>query len=105
MRLRMAAIPALRPGSMIPLLSRVRGDALPEKTAYRDEGCEVASRCTECPLERCKYDEPNGLMTVRMRERNSQIIALQRAGATMEELTQHFGLGRRAMFRVLAKGR
>ena len=99
----MAAIPALRPGSMTPLLSRVRTNALPENVVYRDDGCEVAPRCTECPLERCRYDEPNGLMTVRMRERNAQIIALQRTGATVKELTQHFGLGRRAMFRVLAK--
>ena len=98
----MTAIAALKPGYMVPLLGRVCSDVLPENTSYPDDGCEVAPRCVECPLERCRYEEPNGLLTVRMRERNPQIIAMRADGASLEDIAARFRLARRSVFRVLA---
>ena len=100
---KMAAISAAKPGRMsLPLLGRVRSNALPEDAAYTDDGCEAAPSCLACPLERCRYEEPNGLLTIRMRERNPQIIALRAEGASVDVLMERFGIGRRTVYRVLA---
>ena len=98
----MAAIPALRPGHMIPLL-RVRCDALPENFEYQDDGCEVAPACLSCPLERCRYDEFHGLHMARLRARNPQVVALRRDGALIREIMAQFRLSRRQVYRVLAQ--
>ena len=37
---------------------KIRKEALPEYAAYQDTGCELAPSCLNCPLARCKYDEP-----------------------------------------------
>ena len=97
----MGAIPALRPGHMIPL--RVRRDALPEETAYRDNGCEVAPKCTACPLPECRYEGPGGIRAILNAERNPQIIALRRDGVSIEELSERFGLAQRSVLRVLSQ--
>ena len=90
---------------------RPRNDAFPEGLALRAPcghslpcGCaDVAECCELCPLERCKYEEPNGLMTVRMRERNSQIIALRAEGMSVDEIAEGFGISYRSVYRALAK--
>ena len=38
------------------VLGYVRSDTLPENTRYRDDGCDAALTCLECPLSLCKYD-------------------------------------------------
>ena len=38
----------------------VREDALPENQDFRDTGCSLSPRCLDCPLPRCRYDEPGG---------------------------------------------
>ena len=99
----MAAIPAQSPGRMSPpLLGRVRSDGLPENATYIDDGCEVSLTCQICPLERCRYEERNGLQAMRMRERNPQIIALRAEGAPVDEIAERFGLSPRSVFRVLS---
>ena len=88
-------IQAAKPGRMSPpLLGWVRSD----------DGCEVAPSCLACPLERCRYEEPKGLLTIRMRERNPRIIALRAEGASVDVLMERFGIGRRTVYRVLATG-
>ena len=105
----MAAIPALRPGSMIPLLSR-RNDALPEGLALRAPcghslpcGCaDVAECCELCPLERCRYEEPGGIRAIRNAERDPQIIALRAEGMPVDDIAERFRLSRRSVYRVVA---
>ena len=97
----MAAILTVQPGST--LRRRTRRDALPEGYQYRDDGCEVAPACLECPLERCRHEEPNGLLTVRLRARNPQIVASRRDGETVDEIADRYSLSRRTVFRVLAE--
>ncbi len=36
---------------------RVRTDALPEETDFRDTGCEFAKSCLSCPFSTCLYEK------------------------------------------------
>jgi len=80
---------------------RVRGDMLPEKTRYRDDGCEIHPQCLTCPLPRCRYDEPGGLNGMLNRMRDREILRLRMNGAPVEEIADEFGVSRRTVFRVL----
>jgi len=80
---------------------RVRGDMLPEKTRYRDDGCEIHPQCLTCPLPRCRYDEPGGLNGMMNRMRDREILRLRMNGAPVEEIADEFGVSRRTVFRVL----
>jgi len=80
---------------------RVRGDSLPEKTGYRDDGCEIHPHCLSCPLPRCRYDEPGGLRGMINAARDRQIVALRTGGIAVEEIADRFGLSRRTVFRIL----
>ncbi len=82
-------------------LGRVRADALPEFTRYRDDGCDVHPTCLSCPLPRCRYEEPGGLRALLNEYRDRQIIRLRRKGVPVEELAGRFGISRRTVFRVL----
>ena len=84
-----------------PLRARVRADALPEHTRYRDDGCDVHSTCLSCPLPRCRYEEPGGLRALLNAYRDEQIVQLRRKGMAVEDLADRFGVSRRTVFRVL----
>lgn len=74
---------------------------------FRDNGCELAPKCLECPFPVCKYDapargrpgRPAGSVTIRDRD----IVLLRtRYGVKAEIIAEHFGLSRRAVFRIVA---
>lgn len=81
--------------------TRVRADALPEYTHYRDDGCEVHPHCLSCPLPRCRYEEPGGLRALLNERRDREIVDLRLRGVSVEELADRFGVSRRTIFRVL----
>ena len=80
---------------------RVRADALPEFTRYRDDGCDVHHSCLSCPLPRCRYEEPGGLRALLNETRDQQILELRAEGVPVGELADRFGVSRRTVFRVL----
>ena len=82
---------------------RVRGDSLPERTGYRDDGCEIHPQCLTCPLPRCRYDEPGGLTGLLNGLRDREIVALRSRGMAVEEIADTFGVSRRTVFRVLTE--
>ena len=84
-------------------LRRVRPDALPEHTRYRDDGCDIHPHCLSCPLPRCRYDEPGGLRALLNEYRGQQMQALRRQGLSVDALALRFRLSRRTVFRILAK--
>lgn len=88
--------------ALLPL-RRVREDALPEHTRYRDDGCDVHPHCLTCPLPRCRYDEPGGVRALLNAYRDRQIVGLRRDGLTVDELARRFRISRRTVFRVLGK--
>jgi DNA-binding NarL/FixJ family response regulator len=80
---------------------RVRGDMLPERTRYQDDGCEIHPECLTCPLPRCRYDEPGGLNGMLTRMRDREVVRLRAKGAPVEEIADVFGVSRRTVFRIL----
>ncbi len=80
---------------------RVRSDALPEFTRYRDSGCDVSTSCLTCPLPRCRYEEPGGLRALLNKTRDEQIATQRATGVPVAELATRFGVSRRTVFRVL----
>lgn len=85
-----------------PLLRRVRSDALPEEIQYRDDGCDIHTRCLTCPLPRCRYDEPGGLRAMLNAYRDQQVVALRRDGAPIDQIAERYSLSRRTVFRILS---
>ena len=85
-----------------PLLRRVRSDALPEEIHYRDDGCDMHSRCLTCPLPRCRYDEPGGLRAMLNTYRDQQVVAQRRDGAPVDQIAERYSLSRRTVFRILS---
>ena len=83
---------------------RVRADALPEFTRYRDEGCDFHPSCLTCPLPRCRYDEPGGVRALLNSGRDREILHLRRRqGLAVETLAQRYGVSRRTVFRILQR--
>lgn len=80
----------------------VRSDSLPEFKLYIDDGCEVAPKCLECPLPKCRYDVQGGAKTMLNDVRDAEIARLRLdAGLSIDEIAQRFGVTRRTVYRVL----
>ena len=64
--------------------SRDELDLPPEYCHYRDEGCEFADSCLDCPFPKCIYDEPGGrqrwLKEQRDRELASRLLLIASPG-------------------------
>ena len=88
-------------GGESPIWVRVRADALPEHTRYRDDGCDVHPHCLTCPLPRCRYAEPGGLRALLNARRDCQIVEMRLQGVPVDDLAWRFGVSRRTVFRVL----
>jgi len=84
-----------------PRRPRYRTDSLPEYTRYKDDGCDVSPSCLDCPLPRCRYEEPGGLRALLNEQRDRQIIQLREKGMPVAELADYFGVSRRTVFRVI----
>ena len=91
---------------MIEGQQRVRQDALPEFTRYRDEGCDLYASCLTCPLPRCRYDKPGGARAIFNSRRDREIVHLRRRqGLSVDTLARRYGVSRRTVFRILRRGR
>ena len=66
-----------------------------------DEGCEVAPSCFDCPLSRCKHDDPDWYRFWRQRVNHLLIgLEIERDQLTNEEAAKRFGLADRQVFRI-----
>jgi AraC-like DNA-binding protein len=79
-------------------------DLPPEYCHYRDEGCELASSCLNCPFDECIYEKSGGkqrwLKSVRDKEMARLFID---EGKKAKELAQMFGISQRTVQRALKK--
>ena len=83
---------------------RIRDDALPEQIRYRDEGCDLSPSCLNCPLPRCRYDQPGGVRRLRTLGRDEEIVRLRRSERVpIDVLARRFGVSRRTVFRILKR--
>ncbi len=69
---------------------------------YNECGCEVSSCCIECPLPVCKYEEEQGIQTVRANLRALRIAHLIDEGRTIGWIMQVMGVSERTVYRALA---
>ncbi|HUV75907.1 MAG TPA: hypothetical protein VMW00_04600 [Dehalococcoidales bacterium] len=77
-------------------------DLPPEYCHYRDEGCELADSCLNCPLSKCIYDEPGGRQHWLKRQRDRQIVRLfTTEGKGAKELAIMFSISQRTVQRAL----
>ena len=78
-------------------------DLPPEHCHYRDEGCEFAGSCLNCPLPKCIYDQPRGRQRWLKRQRDSKIVRLfTTTGKGVKELASIFGISQRTVQRALS---
>ena len=83
-----------------------RSDALPEYTDYADTGCDLYPSCLNCPLPRCRYEDPGGAAAILRTGRDAHILRLNRQDhMDVDGLAEMFGLSRRTIFRVLRAAR
>ena len=77
-------------------------DLPPEYCHYRDEGCELADSCLECPFPKCIYDEPGGKQRWLKKLRAREMARLfTDNGKRVKELAQMFGVSQRTVQRAL----
>ena len=77
-------------------------DLPPEYCHYRDEGCDLAHSCLNCPFTRCIYDEAGGKQRWLKRLRAREMTRLfTTEGKEIKELALMFGISQRTVQRAL----
>ena len=77
-------------------------DLPPEYCHYKDEGCELAESCLNCPFPGCIYDVPRGKQLILKGRRDRQILhQFQKEGRGVKEMACAFGISQRTVQRVL----
>ena len=77
-------------------------DLPPEYCRYRDEGCELADSCLDCPFPKCIYEEPGGMQRWLKRRRERDMVRLHVVeGKPVKELADVFAVSERTVQRVL----
>jgi len=83
-------------------MSRDELDLPPEYCHYRDEGCEFADACLNCPLPKCIYDEPGGRQRWLKGQRDREMVRrFYIEGRGVKELALMFGISQRTVQRAL----
>jgi len=73
-------------------------------TKYPDVGCELAPKCLECPMPRCKHDVEKGHGFVLYHpERDAEIMALKSGGKKVTEIAKLMHIGRDMVYKILRK--
>ncbi len=77
-------------------------DLPPEFCHYRDEGCDLAASCLNCPFPECVDDLPGGRQRWLKRKRDTEINRLFTVeGKAAGELARTFGISLRTVQRAL----
>lgn len=76
-------------------------DLPPEYCCYKDEGCEYAKACLDCPFPQCLYDEPRGRQRWLKELRNREINRFYEAGRKVRELAVMFDVSDRTVQRAV----
>jgi len=81
-------------------------DLPPEFCRYRDEGCELAPSCLNCPLPECVEDIPWGRLKLINGLRDQEIRRqYTEEKKKVAELARDFHISTRTVHRALAAGR
>jgi hypothetical protein len=81
-------------------------DLPPEYCRYKDEGCELADSCLNCPFPDCIYVQPRGKQQWLKELRGREVLRLfETQGKGVKELALMFGVSRRTIQRILKRAR
>ena len=79
-------------------------DLPPEYCHYRDEGCDLADSCLNCPFPRCIYDQSRGKQKWLKKLRDGEIVRLANTeGKEVKELAIMFRISERTVQRALKR--
>ena len=85
-------------------LSEDKPDLPPEYCHYRDEGCEFADSCLNCPFPKCIYEEPGGKQRWLKKLRDKEMATLFSSGGRgVKDLALMFGISQRTVQRALRR--
>jgi hypothetical protein len=88
------------------LTASPRVDVVPEFYHYEDTGCEVSDSCLDCPLPRCKYDDPAWYQKHRRLAKDLKVLAVMQAeNLSVEEAAERFSVTVRTIFRIMRRCR
>lgn len=73
-------------------------DRLPEQMRYRDDGCEISSKCMECPLSTCRYEMPPKRAGALMRKKEVEKFLSE--GYNADEIAEKMDINIRTVFRL-----
>ena len=77
-------------------------DRLPEFIPYKDDGCDISPSCLQCPLPKCRYDDPGWFRREVKAKRDQEVLKMrdeERLGPS--QLAARFGVSRRTIHRIL----
>ncbi len=81
-------------------------DAVPELYPYEDTGCEVTDSCLNCPLPRCKHDDPEWYQKNRRLAKDWKMYTtIETERLTAEEAADRFSVTVRTVFRIVSRCR
>ncbi len=83
-------------------ISESESDLPPEYCHYRDEGCDLAESCLDCPFPQCIYEQPRGRQHWLKKQRDIEMVRLFNSeGKEVKELALLFGVSQRTVQRAL----
>jgi hypothetical protein len=87
----------------ISIIPESTDDLPPEYCTYKDQGCELAKACLECPLPQCALDKPWGQVRLNAARRDRQIrLLFQQEKLSVASLAAQFSVSPRTVRRALA---
>ena len=83
----------------VPLVHRQRSPR--SQGFFKDDGCEVAPACLDCPLSQCKLDDLDWYRYWRLRTKHLLMgQEIERDGLTIGEAAARFRITDRQVFRI-----
>ena len=71
-----------------------------------DTGCEVSPSCLQCPLEKCRFDDPAWFRQHQQWNQDLRVLKTMRVeGLTVGQAAQRFSVTTRTIFRTLRRCR
>ena len=102
----MVTLMASRPESVATRYEPEPPEDASEFYHYDDSGCEVSDSCLDCPLPRCRYDDPKWYQRNRRLARDFRIMrAMQQECLSIHETAERFSITPRTIFRIMQRCR
>ena len=102
----MVTLQATRPQSFSLAPGHAAPDDVSEFYHYEDTGCEASDSCLDCPLPRCRHDDPVWYRRNRRLARDFRIMrVMQQESLSIEETAVRFSITHRTVFRVMQRCR